>query len=532
MLKQNKLKRKINKQTQRQRFVMILCQQNLCVCVSFLLLILSAFSHFLHFDKPHVPVWDEFHVGRFVNDYVRHAFFFDLHPPLCKLLYYFVAVIGFGYEGEIECDYHTTPICPTIWKLRIVPVLCGTLLVPLTYLGCLHLGFRQSTSLLCALALLADNFFFSFSRVHLNDIPLTFFIAISLYLSFSTTSRLLPSLNQLPQLILQGLFLGFCLSSKYGMALPIFGWVGLQNIILILRQIPLTYEQKTKQLLSKKSLMMFILFRAFLLLALPITVYLVCMHIHFQIAYKTGGGANYFSPELSATLEDNPNQSKIPFEKRYVFWEKIWEHLIVMINYSKLMAVMFPPGSSINDSLPSEWLYMGKGIVHQAHVTKDVSGFPLVMYQSGNPILWFLVSVSILFSIFFHLFSFFRWVLSKMLSTSTKLHTYEIGFWLSLGWVMYFAPFFLLERQMFVTYYLPAYYFGFLNLFYIIDLMFERVTALTKYAIYSIFLVMVASLHFYLRSLVNLEEVTPEVVFKIQLSNGAELWYLMKSFFG
>src|SRR5690606_26751588 len=120
---------------------------------------------------------------------------------------------------------------------RVVPVGCGALLVPLSYFGCLRLGFARTTSLLRSVCVLFDNFFFSFSRVHLNDMPLCFFIASAIHLSFTATSDTYthPAPAEIPVLCLQGLVMGCCLSAKYGMAIPIFAWVGLQNLSLLWR---------------------------------------------------------------------------------------------------------------------------------------------------------------------------------------------------------------------------------------------------------------------------------------------------------
>ena len=56
-------------------------------------------------------VFDEYHFGKFVNGYITGEYFFDIHPPLGKLLLCLVAWMG-GY-----CVVHRLLICP---KFRIL----------------------------------------------------------------------------------------------------------------------------------------------------------------------------------------------------------------------------------------------------------------------------------------------------------------------------------------------------------------------------------------------------------------------------
>lgn len=48
---------------------------------------LGAFLHFLNISYPARPVFDEAHFAMYAADYVKHIPFFDIHPPLGKLIY-------------------------------------------------------------------------------------------------------------------------------------------------------------------------------------------------------------------------------------------------------------------------------------------------------------------------------------------------------------------------------------------------------------------------------------------------------------
>lgn len=46
---------------------------------------------------------DEFHFGRFVGQYHMGTYLFDIHPPLGKLVLYYVSLL-FGYDAAV-CGY-------------------------------------------------------------------------------------------------------------------------------------------------------------------------------------------------------------------------------------------------------------------------------------------------------------------------------------------------------------------------------------------------------------------------------------------
>ncbi len=47
---------------------------------------ISFFSRYTRIEEPAAVVFDEHHFGRFVNRYFTGSYFFDIHPPLAKLV--------------------------------------------------------------------------------------------------------------------------------------------------------------------------------------------------------------------------------------------------------------------------------------------------------------------------------------------------------------------------------------------------------------------------------------------------------------
>ena len=85
-------------------------------------------------DQPPTPVFDEYHVGRFVNWFDEGLDSFDLHPPMLKMVFR-QAAVALGYEGRSGCSYgagdpfladHTVPFetC-SMWQLRTVSAVSG-----------------------------------------------------------------------------------------------------------------------------------------------------------------------------------------------------------------------------------------------------------------------------------------------------------------------------------------------------------------------------------------------------------------------
>ena len=63
------------------------------------LFLLALLSRFALLNHPRQVVWDEFHFGKFVDGHINGEYFFDIHPPLGKLLLALSAWLG-GYDGS------------------------------------------------------------------------------------------------------------------------------------------------------------------------------------------------------------------------------------------------------------------------------------------------------------------------------------------------------------------------------------------------------------------------------------------------
>ena len=118
------------------------------VLMCILLCLLSFYSRFCLLDHPNEVVFDESHFGSFVNHYVRGHYFFDIHPPVGKLLLYASGLL-FGYHDGIDYTHISTPYPDYSYMyLRWAPAFFGSLLVPLMYITLRWMRMSQSVACL------------------------------------------------------------------------------------------------------------------------------------------------------------------------------------------------------------------------------------------------------------------------------------------------------------------------------------------------------------------------------------------------
>lgn len=86
--------------------------------------------------------------GGFASKYIKGKFFMDVHPPLAKLL---ITLAGYlaGFDGEFDFkdigkDY-VEPGVPYV-AMRLLPAICGILLVPTMFLTLKAAGCRTMTA--------------------------------------------------------------------------------------------------------------------------------------------------------------------------------------------------------------------------------------------------------------------------------------------------------------------------------------------------------------------------------------------------
>jgi len=139
------------------------------------ILILSLVVHFAYFGHPRETVFDEVHFGKFVSGYFTHEYFFDIHPPLGKLI-----LSGAGYMTGFQPGFsfgqigEAFPDSAFLW-LRLFPTVAGTLLPVVIFLLALELGFSKTAATGAGLLIVFESALLVQSRFMLLDAFLLLF---------------------------------------------------------------------------------------------------------------------------------------------------------------------------------------------------------------------------------------------------------------------------------------------------------------------------------------------------------------------
>lgn len=272
---------------------------------------LAAFVRLYGIGDSQTVIWDEAHFGKFGSYYIEHSFYFDVHPPLGKLL---VGLSGYlaGFDGKFKFDSGARfPEGPQFTYMRIFNSVFGILCTPLAYFSALELGWSMWTSWLIGLSVAFEMLALLLSRLILLDSMLLFFTAATFFCltkvhTLSSTQKLI-SFKGAVWMILLGLSIGCVTSVKLvGLfATALVGIYTIYDLFIKLYQTQITDEKFKKFKMSFFKYFTHWIFRIVALIVIPFAVYVVSFVVHFQVLSKSGTGDGSISTLLQATLEGN-----------------------------------------------------------------------------------------------------------------------------------------------------------------------------------------------------------------------------------
>jgi len=268
-------------------------------------------TRFHKVTEPNHVVWDETHFGKFGSWYINQTFFFDVHPPLGKMM---IGAFGYlsGYDGAFPFDkpgdkYENVSYI----GMRLACTGLGSALVPLTYLSVWEMTQSLPAAIFSSVLILADNGLLTLCQYILLDPLMLFFIMASVFAASKFSSSKTPfSLNWWSWMVVTGVCLSGAISVKF-VGVFVVIWVGLLTISQL-------YE-----IFGDLSVSMFGVLKQFLarvigLILIPCVLYVCYYYIHFSVLTKSGSGDGFYSSVFQTTLEGNElHDANIPLQLAY-----------------------------------------------------------------------------------------------------------------------------------------------------------------------------------------------------------------------
>lgn len=396
------------------------------------LIVLGLMTRSIFISTPAQVVFDEVHFGKFVSSYFTGNYYFDIHPPLGKMMIAAGAWLGgygdyvaqngvFGFK-DIGGDYGSAPY---LW-FRFLPALAGSLIPLAVFLFMLELSAGKLASFLTGLLLVFENSLLVESRLILTDAFLILFGFLGLYFFFRARNNGYPFLL----LVVSGVLFSLSILIKWT-GLGFWGACGL----IYLWDLVYPTTLKLRGISPAKSINDFVFSRwrhfvnGFIcLLIIPLLAYFLVFQIHFALlpncpAKDEGNGCDFMSQEFR-------NNQLNPWQEFAELNRKMW-------SYNKGISASHEYGSkALGWPLMIRSVYYWVGPSTPLGINADIAETPRI-YLIGNPINWFLGLFGI-FGVWFLPLSREKKIIVGLLYLSS------------------FLPFILVKRVLFLYHYLFA----------------------------------------------------------------------------
>lgn len=264
-----------------------------------LVIVLSFATRFHLLSLPPSVCWDETHFGKMGSYYINRKFFFDVHPPLGKMLIGLAGHLS-GYNGSFSFLqpgqlYETH----SYLGMRGLCAFLGSWLPPFAFLIVLELSRSLSAAVLAASLIIWDTGCLTLSQYILLDPMLLFFImgAVLCMVKFNSVSSRPFTFLWWLWLSLTGVNMAGAIGIKF-VGLFVIVFIGLNTIRDLWRMmgnLKLTLEVIFQHFAA----------RVFCLILLPLVLYMVSFAVHFSVLNLSGPGDGFFSSSFQSRLIGN-----------------------------------------------------------------------------------------------------------------------------------------------------------------------------------------------------------------------------------
>jgi len=374
------------------------------------LIIVAFFTRFWNLFTPNAVVFDEVYFKMFCAHYLDGHYFFDIHPPLAKLI---VAAQAKLYMMPASALLNGTAV-----HLRILPALAGALLVPLVWGILRRFGANRGLAFIGAAAALLDNALLVESRFILMDSMLLLFGLGAIY--FYLRAKTSQAKSRTHWLIMAAISAGAAASTK---------WTGLTALALIV----ILWLYDTRRSFSWATRLKEIA----LLLVIPTVVYISSFWIHFALLPQSGDGDAFMSVNFQQTLVGNASYK---VGASMSFWSKFIELNRTMYEANRTLTATHP-----YSSLWYTWPFDIRPVYYWQGA-QLANGSQGNIYLLGNPIIWWGVLAAMAAGVFY------AYRRQMRFSKPVKWSLVALG----IGYLFNLLPFVPITRVMFIYHYFYA----------------------------------------------------------------------------
>ncbi len=435
-------------------------------CALIALAFFALLSRFLMIHHPESAVFDEVHFNYFAGFYYTGQYYYDIHPPLGKLLIALAALPFGGIAPEDVVRTISTPYPSTTYiAMRALPALFGSALPLLLFLVARELRIGVKSAFVAGALVILDNALLIQARLILLDAMLLGFGFLSLWL-FLCARR-------------NGSIVLWCASAFFAGCSFSIKWIGVSFIGLI----GLVIISDWIRALWHKGWHAQPFFKGSLFLAVSIATYMTTFYAHFALLPNSHQqGDQFMTPDFRSSLigseyygaSNTVRNFRCPSVYRHTLRYGMpdtavepAQALVCDIDYYPLRTLNF--FQKIGELHRTMWS-TNQGLA-QGH--PDASPWylwPLMhkplyywygdgarIYLIGNPAVWWLCALGVIGLALLAQFRFKEWRKPE-------------AFWiLSVGFAANILPFMIVTRVMFMYHYLTSLCFSILLTAYLLD---------------------------------------------------------------
>jgi dolichyl-phosphate-mannose-protein mannosyltransferase len=394
-----------------------------------ILLVLAFATRFAFIWYPPNTVWDEQHFCNFTKGYLEGKYFFDIHPPLGKLILLGGLKIAGAKTDGLDCTIgNAYPAGYPYVASRIFPALVGSLLPALIYLLALELMLSPAAGFFAALFVLFDNAIFAESHFGLIDIFVPFFGLLAVICFLKHRKKLPFDKSWWLWLLCSALSAAAAIGVK---------WTG-GSAMLVIGILTLIDAVEEKQLLAP-------IIKLASIALVCVAVYVALFAVHFKLLPSSGPGDAFMTERFKVSLIGTTEQKDGKLQP-LSFLQKFAEVNSRMFGVNASQKLTHQDSSSFY-----EWPIGRKRIYFWVDKLDSMKRIFLL----ANPIVWLFGTITTLGSIMY--FVFRRRALQEITRTG--------GIWrerirslqtLYLIYIANWLPFAAITRAMFLYHYFTA----------------------------------------------------------------------------